>query len=128
MTGESDGGCVVIDGTSMGVYGDDGDWSDGSRIRFYASDDGAKGLIAGVTNDTDSLLDITKIRSGLDGHSGYGPCLRLSAEFMFDRVLDLNGTVTGLCRDQTVYDFSKTPKPTKFFKDNSSLYVFNNLT
>lgn len=35
---------------------------------------------------------------------------------------------TGLCRDQKIYDFSKTPKPTSFFDDNSSLYVFNNLT
>ena len=84
--------------------------------------------MAGKTGDTDSVLTIAKIGSGLDAHSGYGPCLRLDAEFMFDRVLDLNGTVTGLCRDQKIYDFSKTPKPTEFFNDNSSLYVFNNLT
>lgn len=128
MTGESIGGSVAIDGSSIGVYGDDDDWSNGSRIRFYASDSQAKGLIEGVTNDTESLLTIEKIRSGLDGHSGYGPCLRLDAEFANDRVLDINGTVTGLCRDQKVYDFSKTPKPTEFFNDNSSLYVFNNLT
>ena len=128
MTGESIGGSVAIDGSSIGVYGDDDDWSNGSRIRFYASDSQAKGLIEGVTNDTESLLTIEKTRSGLDGHSGYGPCLRLDAEFANDRVLDINGTVTGLCRDQKVYDFSKTPKPTKFFNDNSSLYVFNNLT
>jgi hypothetical protein len=37
-------------------------------------------------------------------------------------------SATGLCRDQKIYDFSKTPKPTSFFDDNSSLYVFNNLT
>jgi hypothetical protein len=81
-----------------------------------------------MTNDTDSVLTIDKIGSGLDSHSGYGPCLRLNGEFAFDRVLDINGTVTGLCRDQKIYDFSKTPKPTSFFDDNSSLYVFNNLT
>lgn len=128
MTGDSTGGYLAIDGSSVALYGDDDSWSDGSRIRFYASNSQARGLMAGVTGDTDSVLTIDKIKSGLDGHSGYGPCLRLNAEFMFDRVLDLNGTVTGLCRDQKIYDFSKTPKPTEFFNDNSSLYVFNNLT
>ena len=81
-----------------------------------------------MTGNTDSWLTIDKIGSGLDSHSGYGPCLRLNGEFAFDRVLDINGTVTGLCREQKIYDFSKTPKPTSFFDDNSSLYVFNNLT
>lgn len=128
MTGNSTGGQLVIDGSSVGIYGDDDDWSDGSRIKFYAQNSQARGLIAGMTGDTDSVLTISKIGSGFDGHSGYGPCLRLDAEFAFDRVLDINGTVTGLCRDQKIYDFSKTPKPTNFFNDNSSLYVFNNLT
>lgn len=128
MTGDSTGGFLVIDGSSVALYGDDGDWSDGSRIKFYAKNSQARGLIAGMTGDTDSVLTIAKIGSGLDSHSGYGPCLRLNAEFAFDRVLDINGTVTGLCRDQKIYDFSKTPKPTSFFDDNSSLYVFNNLT
>lgn len=128
MTGDSTGGYLVIDGSSVALYGDDDNWSDGSRIKFYASNSQARGLISGMTGDTDSVLTIDKIGSGLDAHSGYGPCLRLNAEFMFDRVLDLNGTVTGLCRDQRIYDFSKTPKPTEFFNDNSSLYVFNNLT
>lgn len=128
MTGDSTGGFLVIDGSSVSIYGDDGDWSDGSRIKFYAKNSQARGLIEGMTGNTDSLLTIAKIGSGLDGHSGYGPCLRLDGEFSFDRVLDLNGTVTGLCRDQKIYDFSKTPKPTNFFNDNSSLYVFNNLT
>lgn len=128
MTGDSTGGFLVIDGSSVALYGDDDDWSDGSRIKFYAKNSQARGLIAGMTNDTDSVLTIDKIGSGLDSHSGYGPCLRLNGEFAFDRVLDLNGTVTGLCRDQKIYDFSKTPKPTSFFDDNSSLYVFNNLT
>lgn len=128
MTGDSTGGYLVIDGSSVALYGDDGDWSDGSRIKFYASNSQARGLISGMTGNTDSLLTIDKIGSGLDSHSGYGPCLRLNGEFAFDRVLDINGTVTGLCRDQKIYDFSKTPKPTSFFDDNSSLYVFNNLT
>ena len=128
MTGDSTGGFLVIDGSSVSIYGDDDDWSDGSRIKFYAKNSQARGLISGMTNDTDSVLTISKIGSGLDGHSGYGPCLRLDGEFAFDRVLDINGTVTGLCRDQKIYDFSKTPKPTSFFDDNSSLYVFNNLT
>lgn len=128
ITGDSTGGYLVIDGSSVALYGDDDSWSDGSRIKFYASNSQARGLMAGITGDTDSVLTITKIGSGLDAHSGYGPCLRLNAEFMFDRVLDLNGTVTGLCRDQKIYDFSKTPKPTKFFDDNSSLYIFNSLT
>lgn len=128
ITGDSTGGYLVIDGSSVALYGDDDSWSDGSRIKFYASNSQARGLMAGMTGDTDSVLTITKIGSGLDAHSGYGPCLRLNAEFMFDRVLDLNGTVTGLCRDQKIYDFSKTPKPTKFFDDNSSLYIFNSLT
>lgn len=128
MTGDSTGGYLVIDGSSVALYGDDDDWSDGSRIKFYASNSQARGLIAGMTGNTDSLLTISKIGSGLDSHSGYGPCLRLDGEFAFDRVLDINGTVTGLCRDQKIYDFSKTPKPTSFFDDNSSLYVFNNLT
>lgn len=128
MTGDSIGGFLVIDGSSVSIYGDDDDWSDGSRIKFYAKNSQARGLIAGMTNNTDSVLTIAKIGSGLDDHSGYGPCLRLNAEFAFDRVLDINGTVTGLCRDQKIYDFSKTPKPTSFFDDNSSLYVFNNLT
>lgn len=128
MTGDSNGGYLVIDGSSVAIYGDDGDWSNGSRIKFYANNSQARGLIAGTTGNTDSVLTIAKIGSGLDGHSGYGPCLRLNAEFAFDRVLDINGTVTGLCRDQKIYDFSKTPKPTSFFDDNSSLYVFNNLT
>lgn len=128
MTGDSNGGYLVIDGSSVSIYGDDGDWSDGSRIKFYAKNSQARGLISGMTGDTDSVLTISKIGSGLDSHSGYGPCLRLNAEFAFDRVLDINGTVTGLCRDQKIYDFSKTPKPTSFFNDNSSLYVFNNLT
>ena len=128
MTGDSTGGFLVIDGSSVALYGDDDDWSDGSRIKFYASNSQARGLISGMTNDTDSVLTIDKIGSGLDAHSGYGPCLRLNGEFAFDRVLDINGTVTGLCRDQKIYDFSKTPKPTSFFDDNSSLYVFNNLT
>lgn len=128
MTGDSTGGFLVIDGSSVALYGDDDDWSDGSRIKFYAKNSQARGLIAGTTGNTDSVLTIAKIGSGLDGHSGYGPCLRLNAEFAFDRVLDINGTVTGLCRDQKIYDFSKTPKPTSFFDDNSSLYVFNNLT
>ena len=128
MTGDSTGGYLVIDGSSVALYGDDDDWSNGSRIKFYASNSQARGLISGMTGNTDSVLTINKIGSGLDSHSGYGPCLRLNAEFMFDRVLDLNGTVTGLCRDQKIYDFSKTPKPTSFFDDNSSLYVFNNLT
>lgn len=128
MTGDSTGGYLVIDGSSVALYGDDDDWSNGSRIKFYAKNSQARGLIAGMTDNTDSVLTIAKIGSGLDSHSGYGPCLRLNAEFAFDRVLDLNGTVTGLCRDQKIYDFSKTPKPTSFFDDNSSLYVFNNLT
>lgn len=128
MTGDSTGGFLVIDGSSVSLYGDDDNWSDGSRIKFYAKNSQARGLIAGMTDDKESVLTIAKIGSGLDGHSGFGPCLRLNAEFAFDRVLDINGTVTGLCRDQKVYDFSKTPKPTKFFDDNSSLYVFNNLT
>ena len=128
MTGDSTGGFLVIDGSSVALYGDDDDWSDGSRIKFYAKNSQARGLISGMTNDTDSVLTIAKIGSGLDSHSGYGPCLRLNGEFAFDRVLDINGTVTGLCRDQKIYDFSKTPKPTSFFDDNSSLYVFNNLT
>ena len=128
MTGDSTGGFLVIDGSSVSIYGDDDDWSDGSRIKFYASNSQARGLIDGMTGNTDSLLTINKIGSGLDSHSGYGPCLRLNGEFAFDRVLDINGTVTGLCRDQKIYDFSKTPKPTSFFDDNSSLYVFNNLT
>ena len=128
MTGDSTGGYLVIDGSSVSLYGDDDNWSDGSRIKFYASNSQARGLISGMTNDTDSVLTIDKIGSGLDSHSGYGPCLRLNGEFAFDRVLDINGTVTGLCRDQKIYDFSKTPKPTSFFDDNSSLYVFNNLT
>lgn len=128
MTGDSIGGFLVIDGSSVALYGNDDDWSDGSRIKFYASNSQARGLISGMTGNTDSLLTISKIGSGLDSHSGYGPCLRLNAEFAFDRVLDINGTVTGLCRDQKIYDFSKTPKPTSFFDDNSSLYVFNNLT
>lgn len=128
MTGDSTGGYLVIDGSSVALYGNDDDWSDGSRIKFYASNSQARGLIAGMTGNTDSLLTISKIGSGLDGHSGYGPCLRLDGEFAFDRVLDINGTVTGLCREQKIYDFSKTPKPTSFFDDNSSLYVFNNLT
>ena len=128
MTGDSTGGYLVIDGSSVALYGDDDNWSNGSRIKFYASNSQARGLISGMTGNTDSLLTIAKIGSGLDSHSGYGPCLRLNAEFAFDRVLDLNGTVTGLCRDQKIYDFSKTPKPTSFFDDNSSLYVFNNLT
>lgn len=128
MTGDSTGGYLVIDGSSVAIYGDDDNWSDGSRIKFYASNSQARGLIAGMTGNTDSLLTISKIGSGLDGHSGYGPCLRLNAEFAFDRALDINGTVTGLYRDQKIYDFSKTPKPTSFFDDNSSLYVFNNLT
>ena len=128
MTGESTGGFLVIDGSSVSIYGNDDDWSNGSRIKFYASNSQARGLISGTTGNTDSVLTIAKIGSGLDGHSGYGPCLRLNAEFAFDRVLDINGTVTGLCRDQKIYDFSKTPKPTDFFNDNSSLYVFNNLT
>ena len=128
MTGDSTGGYLVIDGSSVALYGDDDDWSNGSRIKFYAKNSQARGLIAGMTGNTDSVLTIAKIGSGLDGHSGYGPCLRLNAEFAFDRVLDINGTVTGLCRDQKIYDFSKTPKPTSFFDDNSSLYVFNNLT
>lgn len=128
MTGDSTGGFLVIDGSSVSIYGDDDSWSDGSRIKFYASNSQARGLISGMTGDTDSVLTIAKIGSGLDAHSGYGPCLRLNAEFAFDRVLDINGTVTGLCRDQKIYDFSKTPKPTSFFDDNSSLYVFNNLT
>lgn len=128
ITGDSTGGYLVIDGSSVALYGDDDSWSDGSRIKFYASNSQARGLMAGKTGDTDSVLTITKIGSGFDAHSGYGPCLRLNAEFMFDRVLDLNGTVTGLCRDQKIYDFSKTPKPTKFFDDNSSLYIFNSLT
>lgn len=128
MTGDSTGGYLVIDGSSVALYGDDDDWSDGSRIKFYAKNSQARGLIAGMTNDTDSVLTIDKIGSGLDAHSGYGPCLRLNGEFAFDRVLDINGTVTGLCRDQKIYDFSETPKPTDFFNDNSSLYVFNNLT
>lgn len=128
MTGDSTGGYLVIDGSSVALYGDDGDWSNGSRIKFYAKNSQARGLIAGMTGNTDSVLTIAKIGSGLDSHSGYGPCLRLNAEFAFDRVLDINGTVTGLCRDQKIYDFSKTPKPTSFFDDNSSLYVFNNLT
>lgn len=115
MTGNSTGGQLVIDGSSVGIYGDDDDWSDGSRIKFYAQNSQARGLIAGMTGDTDSVLTISKIGSGFDGHSGYGPCLRLDAEFAFDRVLDINGTVTGLCRDQKIYDFSKTPKPTNFF-------------
>ena len=128
MTGDSTGGFLVIDGSSVALYGDDDDWSNGSRIKFYAKNSQARGLIAGMTDNTDSVLTIAKIGSGLDGHSGYGPCLRLNAEFAFDRVLDINGTVTGLCRYQKIYDFSKTPKPTSFFDDNSSLYVFNNLT
>ena len=128
MTGDSTGGYLVIDGSSVALYGDDDDWSYGSRIKFYASNSQARGLIAGMTGKTDSLLTISKIGSGLDEHSGYGPCLRLNAEFAFDRVLDINGTVTGLCRDQKIYDFSKTPKPTSFFDDNNSLYIFNNLT
>lgn len=128
MTGDSTGGYLVIDGSSVALYGDDDNWSSGSRIKFYAKNSQARGLIAGMTGDTDSILTIAKIGSGLDSHSGYGPCLRLNAEFVFDRVLDINGTVTGLCRDQKIYDFSKTPKPTSFFDDNSSLYVFNNLT
>ena len=128
MTGDSTGGYLVIDGSSVALYGDDDDWSNGSRIKFYAKNSQARGLIAGMTGNTDSVLTIAKIGSGLDSHSGYGPCLRLNAEFAFDRVLDLNGTVTGLCRDQKIYDFSKTPKPTSFFDDNSSLYIFNNLT
>lgn len=128
MTGDSTGGFLVIDGSSVALYGNDDDWSYGSRIKFYASNSQARGLIAGMTGNTDSLLTISKIGSGLDSHSGYGPCLRLNAEFAFDRALDINGTVTGLCRDQKIYDFSKTPKPTSFFDDNSSLYVFNNLT
>lgn len=128
MTGDSTGGYLVIDGSSVALYGDDDNWSNGSRIKFYAKNSQARGLIAGMTGDTDSVLTISKIGSGLDSHSGYGPCLRLNAEFAFDRVLDINGTVTGLCRDQKIYDFSKTPKPTSFFDDNSSLYVFNNLT
>ena len=128
MTGDSTGGYLVIDGSSVALYGDDDDWSDGSRIKFYASNSQARGLISGMTGNTDSLLTIDKIGSGLDSHSGYGPCLRLNGEFAFDRVLDINGTVTGLCREQKIYDFSKTPKPTSFFDDNSSLYVFNNLT
>lgn len=114
MTGDSTGGFLVIDGSSVALYGDDDDWSDGSRIKFYAKNSQARGLIAGMTGNTDSLLTIAKIGSGLDSHSGYGPCLRLNAEFAFDRVLDINGTVTGLCRDQKIYDFSKTPKPTSF--------------
>lgn len=128
IVGELNEGYLVIDGSSIALYGDDNDWSDGSRIKFYASDCQAKGLISGTTDDTDSLLTIEKTGTGFDGHSGYGPCLRLNAEFAFNRVLDINGTVTGLCRDQKIYDFSKTPKPTSFFDDNSSLYVFNNLT
>lgn len=128
MTGDSTGGFLVIDGSSVALYGNDDDWSDGSRIKFYASNSQARGLISGMTDNTDSLLTISKIGSGLDSHSGYGPCLRLNAEFAFDRALDINGTVTGLYRDQKIYDFSKTPKPTSFFDDNSSLYVFNNLT
>ena len=128
MTGDSTGGYLVIDGSSVALYGDDDDWSNGSRIKFYASNSQARGLIEGMTGNTDSVLTIAKIGSGLDAHSGYGPCLRLNGEFAFDRVLDINGTVTGLCRDQKIYDFSKTPKPTSFFDDNSSLYVFNNLT
>ena len=128
MTGDSTGGYLVIDGSSVALYGDDDDWSNGSRIKFYAKNSQARGLIEGMTGNTDSVLTIAKIGSGLDSHSGYGPCLRLNAEFAFDRVLDINGTVTGLCRDQKIYDFSKTPKPTSFFDDNSSLYVFNNLT
>lgn len=127
MTGDSTGGYLVIDGSSVALYGDDNDWSNGSRIKFYASNSQARGLIEGMTGDTDSVLTISKIGSGLDSHSGYGPCLRLNAEFAFDRVLDINGTVTGLCRDQKVYDFSEA-EPTSFFDDNSSLYVFNNLT
>lgn len=128
ITGNSTGGYLAIDGSSVALYGDDDDWSYGSRIKFYASNSQARGLMAGMTGDADSVLTIAKIGSGIDAHSGQGPCLRLNAEFMFDRVLDLNGTVTGLCRDQKIYDFSKTPKPTSFFDDNSSLYVFNNLT
>lgn len=128
MTGDSTGGFLVIDGSSVALYGNDNDWSNGSRIKFYVSNSQARGLISGKTGDTDSVLTIAKIGSGFDAHSGYGPCLRLNAEFAFDRVLDINGTVTGLCRDQKIYDFSKTPKPTDFFNDNSSLYVFNNLT
>ena len=128
MTGDSTGGYLVIDGSSVALYGDDDDWSNGSRIKFYAQNSQARGLISGMTGNTDSLLTINKIGSGLDSHSGYGPCLRLNGEFAFDRVLDINGTVTGLCREQKIYDFSETPKPTSFFDDNSSLYVFNNLT
>lgn len=128
MTGDSSGGKLAIDGSSIGLYGNDNDWSYGSRIKFYATNYQARGLIAGTTNDEESLLEIAKIGVGVDGHSGYGPCLRLEAEFAFDRALDIFGTVTGLCRDQKVYDFSKTPRPTSFFDDNSSLYIFNNLT
>lgn len=36
MTGDSTGGFLVIDGSSVALYGDDDDWSDGSRIKFYA--------------------------------------------------------------------------------------------
>lgn len=129
MTGESTGGYVAIDGSSIGIYGNDDDWSDGSRIRFYASDSQARGFIAGMTNDTDSVLTISKIGSGLDGHSGDGPCLRLNAEFANDRVLDINGSVTGFQReihesntDQKIQS-GKSP-----FDGNYNIYTFTSST
>jgi hypothetical protein len=37
MTGDSSGGKLAIDGSSIGLYGNDNDWSYGSRIKFYAT-------------------------------------------------------------------------------------------
>jgi hypothetical protein len=37
MTGDSTGGYLVIDGSSVAICGDDDDWSNGSRIKFYAN-------------------------------------------------------------------------------------------
>lgn len=124
ITGDSTGGSSAIDGSSIGIYGNDNDWSSGSRVRFYANNSQARGIIAGKTDDTDSLLTISQIRSGLDSHSGDGPCLRLNGEFAFNRVLDINGTVTGLVRE---HHFSTTDQRTTSgspFDGNYSIYVF----
>lgn len=128
ITGDSTGGSSAIDGSSIGIYGNDNDWSSGSRVRFYANNSQARGIIAGKTDDTDSLLTISQIRSGLDSHSGDGPCLRLNGEFAYNRVLDINGTVTGLVRE---HHFSTTDQRTTSgspFDGNYSIYVFVPLT
>ena len=128
ITGDSTGGSSAIDGSSIGIYGNDNDWSSGSRVRFYANNSQARGIIAGKTDDTDSLLTISQIKSGLDSHSGDGPCLRLNGEFAYNRVLDINGTVTGLVRE---HHFSTTDQRTTSgspFDGNYSIYVFVPLT